>query len=846
MRVIGLQFIGIPDPEQGQSPFYVVAARDRDAYDYFLDELREDIGSFARARPVLDAGSISPVSSRIDLFRSAHTTGSYTYRLSATDEVGEALFGRAVRGVSFVEEEISAGDTTIELDTGQLSPGVYYIGTETIEITNNLGNDYEVERGLYGSEPQRHEVGATVFDLTPFWLGRKVELFEWTPDGGFEVIDIQRITSSFEQVGPYMDVTTESIIVGAEQSAVNTDPANLKDRVSGVDFSEQDREFFVDIERPALSEYKLFKSSYNLQDMFVEIDTDEDNNFLDADDPAYPGYFPSIPVKTGDKFGFFIDDDSNIISTNFYNFDTQDGFSSASEAVDKILNSEESVEVPFAIWPDSLSWEAPSSFQSFVNFVVNISGLTPIKRRPAPPTFPYIDLEGETVSPFDGASLSIEVTKEDVFSYLKHPLAVTLPFLLGTSSTQVDAYNFDIYHGNWALGVRDSFDTSEEGLDRLHRLILDTIDLQIDHLIIDEASAQIWDTISGIWATYGFTLATTSDGLYTVDRIDLSTEADAAGAEVVPMEPDESIRLSDGESDKARRVEARIENLPWAERTSFSVSSFQESDAVIPSVAALTEELRIDNRTETDPDQLRNILVNRLLIQDFNMPQLRFLIDRKKINEIPGVGDYVRLEDIPLKDEWMWSFERNLRTNEAITDAGWVLKVIEKEYDPSGDSVLLNTILFNESLTRFRSPSIIVGDLDNYSPSVAAYEYSSNFNLSFPDPLYFLMDDRLFGYDQYGRKIIGDGEDIIFRTSSQATFEIGHDGADQSLLEQVDIWELAAFAESGEPENSRYWNPGGTFVLLGDIEVGRPYAYLSNEDGAFFEPIDEQPGDNYG
>lgn len=136
--------------------------------------------------------------SEIDLDRRRMVGGSL--RVVLLDDFNETLgdlFGSRIRRTTFVTGTTTATATTINVSstTGMSSPGIAYIGGETIYYGSTTATSLtSCIRGSYGSRASRHygdaTRGAGVFVAPPRWVGRRVRLW-----GYFENDDGSTTTS---------------------------------------------------------------------------------------------------------------------------------------------------------------------------------------------------------------------------------------------------------------------------------------------------------------------------------------------------------------------------------------------------------------------------------------------------------------------------------------------------------------------------------------------------------------------------------------------------------------------------------------------------------------------------
>jgi hypothetical protein len=194
----------------------VFAERDLD-----VDDI---LGEARTVHALIPSRGIEVGESTLDLERMREIGGSLRFRLRqkfGTSTLTD-LLQTLRRPRTFITSDVTTSGTTFSLSSASAftAPGTFYVGNETVTFTGKSSNDLtSCTRGKYGSRAQAHVSdgstgGASVFDVPPGWLGRRVKLYgSFMQDDGTTTSDLTQLlgTFSIEESPTFIDSMTVEV-----------------------------------------------------------------------------------------------------------------------------------------------------------------------------------------------------------------------------------------------------------------------------------------------------------------------------------------------------------------------------------------------------------------------------------------------------------------------------------------------------------------------------------------------------------------------------------------------------------------------------------------------------------
>jgi hypothetical protein len=674
------------------------------------------------------------IDNSIDPFRVRESHGSFNVRLAATDRIGGALFRKGFRSVGKLDVALDAVSTTVDLNVSLLDQApamivdgfnqynVAWVGTEAILIP--IGSETSIGSGEYAgcirgalaTTAGIHKVGTYVWNKMPYWVGRRVFLFDAELNRTPRVVlrDTCRISSGFEQDKGVIIVRGNSHLSSLDQRFCNLNAYSLKPQT--------------------VNSYNLLK--YATSDDFLTGVGLSGRFFTDT-----TGHHIRKKFRPG---GLGINYDAVFIQNGEhcqYYDRRNDGLEYRSRNInalfqsklvvqsDELQDTEINPHFLFGIInPDYESW-IQDGFQG--NYGYNGTPLFGTQ-------FGRTRFFGATED-FD--DLTINADYKDVYKY--HPVAICAAFLLSTDNDRTNPDRFDIFHPNWSLNVPDAF--SDETITEIHELIKRNPWDQIQYLCLgkDGQPIKLMDEIRNILQTYGYRLAVNNQGYLSFSKTSLLNvqERSESLSNVVTAVASEVLNFADGSENTSPRVFGKYGETPFFDGSSVELTPVE---GTLPIVATLADnELSVNANTIAELAELKEQLITRSLVMDYQTPRLKIRVAADTGNDL-GLGKWVNLQDLPLKNAWLFDSNGNrVATLSSATDARWVGKIIGRRYLISENAYEIELIFINGNFIRWRAPSARISGAPQTSQFRIGIEPNSVFEDIEEDISRFTVGDEI-------------------------------------------------------------------------------------------------------
>ena len=836
MRVFGFRISGINlADDRGQAAF-VFATSDRAAE--VLEELEEDTAVL-----VCVDDRVGSVDTMIEPFRMRERHSNYSFSLPATTEVGRHFFRKAERAISSLIEDAAPGDTTMHFaqhadsgvnnldvigDPDFIDDGteyrIYYVGSETIYIAENThvgGGEYEdVVRGAAGSRAQRHSEGGNVFDDVPFWIGRRIETIDWTPENGITIRDIGRIAEAFRQSSGWIEIQTRNWLDGLDRARINQDPSIVDDDESLIEIitTEDPEPFYIvgSIDRTNPDNERIYKTRDNTGN---PLEGDMRPMWLQMRDHLVPMRF--------------------LLGSGF----------------DAIYEYFVAGEDPFPANPlRSPSIEPQEARENLAD--ISNDEITPLFAIVHPSVAPWVGaIDGIGPSTI-GLEHGRTVNENLVGVYPYHPVAIAAAFLMSTDSDRLDPNNFDVLSGNLGLDRRRAF--SPGTIDHLHSLIARTPDMAIDQMVVgwNREPEQIMDRLRRMLLFFGFRFGCDNQGFLTIEQYSLADVADYDHAikNEIRIIPAETIDFEDGSGDRTTSIGGTFRQTPWLDGRSVRVVSDPDAEKDFAAQARV-DEMTLDAPFIWRLSTYRSWLQSRAIIQDFQIPRLRVaqVEDHLSGGLDYSVGGIVLVPDLGLENPWLWDSDGERISD--MAEQGDVFAagiIIGRRYLPRESVYELEMLFLFSAVIRWRAPSAIIEDVQfqtSLTHRVIVSE-SSNLGATEADGYYFSRHDQVAVYELDGTPVdIAPGR-VFSETGDGEEFLVNSDDDWVAAGLEGKVLELNHIKSDGEPGEAAtwgegYWNPGQVPDSDSLENIDRAYMFFSRDSDATLGD-ENLLGDEYG
>lgn len=614
---------------------------------------------------------------RVEPFEPVFRFSPFDLTLSAgraQDFIAELMLFKQVNAITEVNETaFSSSDPTLTVDsaTGLSVGDVIYINAETLKITGISGNDLTVTRGHYGSEGAAHPEGANVFTRPPLFEGRRVTLYTYdTERGSLEPRQRGIISGSVTMDGATMTVPVRQLMAPVTKAKINRDPVRA--------------------------------TNSDLQEYTVPEDFDVF--------PSEKYFAGTISVDSGEDFTRVKKTDGQNASGTFWEINGEPYLASGNTLTYRLFKSgvRELNDVP-RTGGNAAKLESPPTELFVVSrlldeqFDDNFSS-----------TADYANMS----SSFTVGGTSFDRTQEQKNHYIYHPLAIFAAWAFGTSRGTSDPEEFDILKApNMALDL--SFLFAADVKAKIHELVVDALgrSQQIDQIVIGAGGKpeRMLDVArKKLLHPYGYKLGATNEGKLTIYRPgppDVDGYSSARGNQISPIGGADGVYVVDnGQGSTVDVIEAEFGATPYNDGRLITL----KADSGLPdrtfSLHAQPEtslDLSTLDASEGVREATRYVL-NQALLQHFASKRLRVKVpDRLPDSLDYGLGEYVTIDDIQIKDAWLVDSDGN-RTSTINNSVEWVGQIYARRPSERFAGFELELLINSDQIIRRRAPSGVV------------------------------------------------------------------------------------------------------------------------------------------
>lgn len=633
------------------------------------------------------------ISTSIDPFRVKESHGSFSVRMAATDRLGSMVFRKGYRSAGKLDVAIgSTTATTVDFNTTGLDVGpakivdpvagsynVVWLGTEAIlvplasETAPGSGTYNNCIRGALMTDAEVHAVGTYVWNQQPFWVGRRVWLFDAalnrTPS--CRIREVGRIGQGFEMDRGHIVVRATSHLTSLDKLTVNNDPFILQGTANQIKY-ELSPDFLTGAglggyftSTSADQGFRVRKSGSTSTRRAAVVQNGDHCQYYDIRDLVY-GEYVSRNISALHK--------SDLLTPDFDNSN-------------------------LALEPHFLFSIINPSYEQWVQ-----DGYRGERTRPLTYVGPT-PFWGATED-FEGLTAGGGAAYKDIYKY--HPVAICAAFLLSTPKTTPNPNAFDVFHHNWSLNIPEAFSTAS--INAIHDLIVANPWDQIQYLVLGKGGEPvvIMDVIREILQTYGYRLGIDGEGYLTfakVGMINVQERSSYFSSSITAVASD-LLSITDGSEDTTPKIVGKFGETPFFQGSTVEVST--NFDGTYPLIATLNQnEFSVNAQTIAEIGELRTQLESKALLMDFQTPRLKLRVPADTGVNL-GLGRWVNLSDLPLTNAWVFDSNGNRLTSlQSGTLVRWVGQVIGRRYLIPENAYELELFFLNDdNPIRWRAPSL--------------------------------------------------------------------------------------------------------------------------------------------
>lgn len=634
------------------------------------------------------------INTSIDPFRVREAHGSFNLRMAATDRLGSMVFRKGYRSAGKLDVAItSPSATTIDFNTTGLDLGagmiidpvagsynVVWLGTEAILVP--LGSETAPLSGIYNScirgalatTAGTHNVGTYVWNQMPYWVGRRVWLFDAalnrTPT--CRIREVGRLAQGFEMDKGHILIRATSHLTSLDKLTVNNKPFLLTGAPNQLRY-ELSPDFLTGAglggyftSDSASKGFCIRKSGSVSSNQAVFIQNGDHCQYYDLRDPAY-GEYVSRNISALFK--------SELLTPDFDNS-------------------------TIPIDPHFLFAIINPTYETWVK-----DGYRGEQSRPAYAFVGPTPFWGATED-FEGLTYGGGALFKDIYKY--HPVAICAAMLLSTPATVPNPNKFDVLHPNWSLNIPEAFSTAS--INAIHDLIQKNPWEQIQYLVLgkDSQPVVIMEVIRDILQTYGYRLGIDGEGYLTFVKVGMINveQRSATFANNITAIASDLLSITDGSADTTPHLVGKFGETPFWQGSTVEIST--NFDGTYPLIATLNEnEFSVNALTIAEIGELRTELEGKALLMDFQTPRLNLRVPADTGIDL-GLGQWLNLNDLPLTNAWVFDSNGNRLTSlGSATGVRWVGQIIGRRYLIPENAYELELFFLNDDgPIRWRAPSL--------------------------------------------------------------------------------------------------------------------------------------------
>lgn len=306
-------------------------------------------------------------------------------------------------------------------------------------------------------------------------------------------------------------------------------------------------------------------------------------------------------------------------------------------------------------------------------------------------------------------------------TYPFHPIDISMALLTSTRRTtaSTSTTTWDALNYRWALGMPTGwFDTAS-----IAAIIDDTKDRKVDKLYLgwNGEPVRVWDVIKKTLSVpHGFFWGTSSDGTITVARFrgraDVEDFVNATAITAIPS----TVEWIPSRSDNIDTITGRVGATPWYDGVPIEVNAIdyasgESTDSLRAALFHQRRETEIDYQTLTDPDELVETLISKIVSLHLSAPRMRMRAGNSDAYDIGAFVTFtIDISKYPENNGW---FVDNAGAMTGTT-AGLVQflgQILGRKFDLRTQTYELELMLTNYrtgDMPRHRAPS---GEIASYT-----------------------------------------------------------------------------------------------------------------------------------